>query len=139
MSATAWLFSLCPASMPPMSTEPAGRFTMWMLAALLLLGESVMRGHQQDLEGGGVRQVRVCGIRELALLTDLRFHVVLCLPWNVEMELAFSKLGIWYGQRKTGSETPQAFLGSRVFPIIEDVPHPLTSFLLCSSKQWESW
>jgi hypothetical protein len=40
--------------MPPTSTEPAGRVIMWMLAALLLLGESVMRGHQQDLGRGRV-------------------------------------------------------------------------------------
>jgi hypothetical protein len=54
MSASIYLFSLCPTSMPPTSTEPAGRVIMWMLAALLLLGESVMRGHQQDLGRGRV-------------------------------------------------------------------------------------
>lgn len=37
MSASIYLFSLCPTSMPPTSTEPAGRVIMWMLAALLLL------------------------------------------------------------------------------------------------------
>lgn len=107
---------------------------MWMLAALLLLGESVMRGHQQDLGRGRVRQGRVMWGKRAAAFADLRFHMVLCLPWDDEIELAFSKLGNLVWTKET-----QAFPGSRVFPVTEDSPQPLPSFLLCSSKKWKSW
>lgn len=69
---------------------------MWTLAALLLLGELVLRGHQQDVGRGSSKTGQ--GIWDKrAAFADLRFHMVRCLPRNDEMELAFSKLGnfVW--------------------------------------------